>query len=282
MDLKTLQLNPPWDWPEDAGAICLGILRDKAAELSDRMLAAEFAGNPAAVNDELVETLLAVAGDAGEPDQLRGIAAISLGPVLDEMDADAFDDDFDPAPISVPVFQKIKETLRQLFEDKTAPKDVRRRILEASVRANADWHIEAIREAYASGDRDWMLTGVFCMRWEAGFDEQIMDALKSSDEEIRYEAVQAAGNNELDEAWPHVLALVKKPNTEKYLLLAAIEAVSSIRPVEALSVLSKLTTAKDQDVVDAAEEAIAMAAAAVEAAENDDGDDETVIKKWVN
>jgi hypothetical protein len=57
---------------------------------------------------------------------------------------------------------------------------VRRRVLEASVRAPQDWHQEAIREAYSSGDESWRLTAVFCMRFVRGFKDQTF--LKGHDE----------------------------------------------------------------------------------------------------
>ncbi len=45
MDLKILQAIPPWDWPENTAEILLGILDDDHAEVSDRVLAAELAGD---------------------------------------------------------------------------------------------------------------------------------------------------------------------------------------------------------------------------------------------
>jgi hypothetical protein len=54
--------------------------------------------------------------------------------------------------------------------DASVPTDVRRRILEASVRAPQDWHRDAIRAAYASDDDVWRLTAVFCMRSVRGFE----------------------------------------------------------------------------------------------------------------
>jgi hypothetical protein len=53
-------------------------------------------------------------------------------------------------------------------------------VLEASVRAPQDWHLDAIREAYSSTDEAWSLTAVFCMRFVRGFNEQILEALESS------------------------------------------------------------------------------------------------------
>ena len=70
-------------------------------------------------------------------------------------------------------------------------------------------------------------------------------------------------------AWPHVTALVTSGGTDKSLLLAAIEAVASIRPQEAAGILSDLTDSDDEDIVDAVFEATAMAAGL-----SDEDDDE--------
>jgi len=100
---------------------------------------------------------------------------------------------------------------------------------------------------------------VFCMRFVRGFDEQILEALASRNPDIHYEAVCAAGDWEVDAAWPHITALVTSGKTDKPLLLAAIEAVASIRPHEAAGILDGLTDSDDEDIVDAVFEATAMA-----------------------
>ena len=68
------------------------------------------------------------------------------------------------------------------------------------------------------------------MRFVRGFDQQILEALDSKNQDIHYEAVLAADNWAVDAAWPHVAALVTSGETDKPLMLAAIEAVASIRP----------------------------------------------------
>lgn len=151
------------------------------------------------------------------------------------------------------------------------PKDVRRQILETSVRAPQDWHPDAVRAAYASADEAWRLTGVFCMRFVRGFDEQIREVLGSRNPDIHYEAVCAAGTWEVDAAWPHVTALVTSRGTDKPLLLAAIEAVARIRPHEAAEILNDLTDSDDEDIVEAVFEATAMAGGLLD---EDDEDDE--------
>ena len=82
MDLKTLMDTPPWDWPEDAGDLLLETLIDNQACGSDRLIAAELAGDSPVMNDELAKALLAIVGTRDDTDELRAQAAISLGPVL--------------------------------------------------------------------------------------------------------------------------------------------------------------------------------------------------------
>ena len=146
MGLKILKETPPWDWPGDAGKIFLAILADDQADASDRILAAELGGDFTVINDELVEALLSILQDDDESEELRGQAAISLGPVLEYADTDGFDDP-DDVPISEDTFRKIQESLRRLYLDAAVPQNVGRRILETSVRAPQDWH----EDAYSGG-----------------------------------------------------------------------------------------------------------------------------------
>jgi hypothetical protein len=140
MDLKTLYDTRPWNWPEGADKVILGVLRDDGADKSDRILAATLAGNSVIVNDELVDVLLSILGDAHASDDLCGRAAISLGPALEYAgtewleEADTFEDP-SAVPISEQTFRKVQETLHKLYLDAGLPKNVQRRILEAAVRA---------------------------------------------------------------------------------------------------------------------------------------------------
>ena len=83
-------------------------------------------------------------------------------------DIDGFEDPAD-VPISENKFHEIQEALCNLYLHTDVPKEVRRRILEASVRAPQDWHPDAIREAYASADEPWRphrrLLHAFCPRF---------------------------------------------------------------------------------------------------------------------
>jgi hypothetical protein len=63
------------------------------------------------------------------------------------------------------------------------------------------------------------------------------------------------------------------------LLLAAIDAAASIRPREARETLSDLATSDDEEIAEAADEAIAMAEAASDLDEEEDEED---AGEWVN
>jgi hypothetical protein len=275
MNLKTLRDTPPWDWPRDAAKTIRTTLINRRANASNRLIAAELAGDFTVISDDLADALMAIVGNADEPDELRARAAISFGAALEHAYTNEFDDP-DDIRITERTFRNIQNLLQELFLDNSVPKEVRRRILEASVRASEDWHKNAISSAYASGDQDWMLTAVFSMRWIRGFDKEILDALNSANSEILYEAVQAAGDGELQAAWPRIIALLKDVGTPKPLLLAAIDAAANIRPDEAWATLGDFTASKDEDIAEAAHEALEMAEA-MSADDDEDSSDE-----WIN
>ena len=63
MDFKTLIDTPPWDWPNDAGKMFQKILNDSRAQESDRLMAAELAGDSTVINDDLADALTDAAED---------------------------------------------------------------------------------------------------------------------------------------------------------------------------------------------------------------------------
>ena len=277
MKLTVLEGIAPWDWPEDARETILRALKDDRGDAPERLLAAELAGNFVAINDELAHALLEILHRSGEPDELRGRAAISLGPLLEEVDIDGFDD-LDDLAICEDTFKQIQESFHRLYADSDVPKHVRRRILEASIRAPQDWHHDAVREAYASDDQDWKLTAVFSMRWVRGFDDQILESLASDNQHIHYEAVCAAGNWELGCCLAARVAprqIDRKPTNS--CCWRPLTPWPSIRPRRgARWFWYDLTDSEDEDIVEAAHEAMSMADAS-SGDEFDDIDDDELL-----
>ena len=79
---------------------------------------------------------------------------------------------------------------------------------------------------------------------------------------------------EVDAAWAHVVAIVTSERSDKSLLLAAIDAVASIRPHEAAEILLDLAELDDEDVVEAVDEALAMASGPSDGDYEDEDDDD--------
>jgi hypothetical protein len=258
MKLTALMDVPPWEWPEGTAKVLREALLDERTPEPDRLVAAELAGDTTVIDDALADALLSTLRSGTRSEQVRSRAAISLGPLLETADMEGFDDP-DDIPVSEETFHGVQEALRALYLDPEVPKEVRRRVLEASVRAPEPWHGGAVRAAWSSDDPLWRLTGIFCMRFVSGFDGEILGALASKERAIHYEAVVAAGSWELDAAWPVVTSILAASRPDKALLLAAIEAAASIRPDEATEILSDLSASDDEEIAEAVDLALAMA-----------------------
>jgi hypothetical protein len=257
-ELISMKKLPPWEWPDNSEQILTGVLNEVSADASDRLLAAELAGELPASTDELADALLSIVQSGDEPGELRAMAAIALGPTLEYAYMSDFEDP-DEETITEGMYLKIKESLRKLYLDGTVPEEVRRRILEGSVRSPQEWHRDAVRAAYASGKDNWRLTAVFCMRFVKGFEDQVLEALESEDPDMLYEAVSAAGNWQLDAAWPRLIALLASEETDRDVLFAAVEAVTDIRPREAGVILVDLADSEDEELAEAATDAMLAA-----------------------
>ena len=289
MKLQLIADTPPWEWPSNASDTFKKFLRDHGASQDDRELAAELAGDMVVVDNEICGLLIGILIDQTEPEVLRSRAAISLGPVLEQTDISGFDDPYDDPPITPEVFEHIKQTLEAVYRDEAAPKLVRRRALEASVRAAQDWHSDAIRAQYASADEEWKLTAVFGMRYVSDFEKEILESLNSQNEDIHYEALRASGDCEVAEAWPHVDALLESSKTPKRLLLAAIEAAPYVNAEEAGIALVDLSESDDEEIAEAATDAMMEAESAktgknpYEIDEDDeDEEDEDEHEEYIN
>jgi HEAT repeat protein len=275
MNINMLNDTPPWEWPEDAGEILSKVFLDKNAPAPDRLLAAELAGDNVVMDNDMAHRLLSIVKDTSESEELRSTAAVSFGAGLEYAEMMDFDDYGGEGDLlTEEVFNEIQETFRILYYDADTPKIVRRRILEGSVRGSAEWHKEAVREAYSLDDTEWHITAVFCMGYVRGFEDKIMESLESENPEVLYEAVQSAGHWGIKDAWPYIKELLLKEDIDKWLLIAAIEAAATVNPEESVEFLTDLENSEDEDIADAAEDALLNAGMLVDDFDDNDFDDD--------
>jgi hypothetical protein len=266
MSMTELQNLPVWEWPDSARAEIFQTLANKSASADDRMLAAELAYDAATNSDEGVAILADIASDRGESIEMRGKAALAIGPALELAALGNWDEE--GASVSEKAFNKIRKQIKVIFEDGTEDSELRRCVFEALVRAPEDWHKDAIREAYENPDDGWQRSAVFAMRFVSGFKDEILESLESEDEEVLFNAICAAAERQVRDAWPYVEELLGDEGTAREILLAAIDATPFLAPSAdtASEALDHLLLSDDQDIVDAAMEAINASA--------EEGDDE--------
>lgn len=252
MDVHTLRRLPEWEWPAEAADLLVEVLGDEIHDEYERHLAAELAGALTVMSEEIAGALVGLVCSPGEVETLRGTAAIALGPLLEDLDSGLYDDGPEGAPVSGETGRTIRAALREAYRDGEAPKYVRRRALEASVRAPEEWHRGAVRAAYHSGDPEWVRTAVFCMGYVPGFADEVVEALESDDLALLYDALRAARSQGVLGAWPTVRSLLRSPDTDRELLLMAISAVVTVRPEEADEVLGPFLDSEDEEVAEAA------------------------------
>lgn len=224
------------------------------------------------VNDPLARELLRFVRDPERGEQERGRALIALGPALEEcsleedieagLEAAAPDaEDWWEAPLSAIGYRELTEELRRIYHDGSLPKLVRRRALEAAVRAPRDWHREAAATAWRSGDPEWRVTAVFAMGHLQGFQDEIIEAFRGEDPALRGEAIRAAGRSATGEVLAEeLLALAADRVARREHRLAAVEALGELQAGEASDLLAELQDDPDPEI----------AAAALEAAEEVD------------
>jgi hypothetical protein len=287
MKMRDLAEVPPWDWPQTASVSILEVLGNWEAPSDERLLAVELASDLVVMNDDLAGGLLRILESPSEPDSLRAQAAISLGAALEDegmTEAGAFDE-WDVPTVTEPVLERARAALRRAFQNLENPKEVRRCALEASARAPEPWHADAVRAAYREEDPEWKLTGVFCMRFVQGFEAEIAEALESEDPLTLFQAVQASRDQAVPKAWPRIRELVRTaasgiplipedPGLGRSLLMAAMHAVAMIRPDEAEELLGEFIDSDDEDLSDAALEALDVAE--VFLAEEEEAEDPTI------
>jgi hypothetical protein len=99
--------------------------------------------------------------------------------------------------------------LYDIYANPREPDALRRRALATFAYAAEERLESAIRSAYA-GDDDWRATALRCMFFHDGFEPEIIESLSSENVAIRSAALRAAGPCELEEAWPHIRAVLRE------------------------------------------------------------------------
>lgn len=270
--LVVLELAPSVDWPRDAGRTVLDALRSGDPLTMER--ATHLAWH--VLDDALAVELLEIIRSDASP-EIRGSAAISLGPTLEDAHLDAVaaaEEDIPADPRRAALAERIQEVLRAAFEDLSQPKVVRRRALEASVRGPLAWHADAIGGIADSDDEDWRLTALFGMGHIEGFEDRVLDALRTATGDMLLTAVQAAEDLLLDEAGERVLELAVSDASSVELRVAAMYAIGAIRPSGSEGVIGALAQSDDMEIASVAEDVLADLEEEDWDDEDDDWDDD--------
>lgn len=211
------------------------------------------------MDDALAREILAIiASDAA--DDVRADAIVALGPAVEECGIEYMDDELPEgvpftAPLSREAYGELADALRAVYEDESQPTLVRRRALEVLVRDPQPWQADAIRRDFASSERDWKMTALFAMGYVRGFEQELLDVLRTAEGDLLYEAVRAAGNAEVVEAAPILEAFALSEETDPDVRLEAIAALPSVDP-ECFDLLDELAESTDEQVRGAAEQAL--------------------------
>jgi len=189
-----------------------------------------------------------VAGEDERPD-VRARAAVALGPTLELCEYGFWDDPYDPPPISRTCFETILKRLERVYRSAEAPKLVRRRVLEAAVRAPRDWQRGAVRAAWNGDDLDWRQTAVFAMGRLSGFEETLAEALEADEDRIVCEAMRsAAGNPSVSNTAETYLQFARDDQAPTSCRVAAIEGLRFVDTPQAFNLLETLTDAPDDEI----------------------------------
>ncbi len=214
------------------------------------------------IDDELTDELERMLHE--DPDEeVRARVPISLGPALElcytELDDEGRlppPDFYNMAPLSQAVYDRLVETLRRVYLDGTTPELVRRRVLEGAIRSPQPWQKKAVAAAFRSGKEPWQITAVFCMGHLRGFDDEIVEAFESGSEQVRFEAIRAAGERGIKRLGRPLLALAADPAADPDERVVAIWALPNIEAAGTLELLDTLSADPEEAVAEAAEDAL--------------------------
>lgn len=168
-------------------------------------------------NPKLIPLYLNLLSHDSSPD-VRAVAAAALGKhvYLGETE-----------DLSQKILDEIVDRLLQVYRS-SEPQVVRCRALESLGFSSRKEIANLIENAYHSGNQDWIASSLIAMsrsaqnRWEP----HILEMLSSDVDDIRYEAVRAAGELELKKARPILLDMLDEPDSD--MRMAVIWSLSQI------------------------------------------------------
>jgi len=185
-----------------------------------------------------------------DPDrQVRAAAATALGKYvyMGEVEDISEDQLHQVEEALLAVMQSQEETL------------VRRRALEALGFSGRKEVRRMLRNAYDSGETDWIVSAVFGMGRSAdnSWEPLVMRSIKDSNPEVQAEAIRAAGELELSAARRPLLLLLENEPLDSDVRDAAIWALSKIGGEGVRDALETLLeTAEDEDDIEFLENAL--------------------------
>jgi HEAT repeat protein len=179
---------------------------------------------------------------------VRAAAALSLGRFLllgefDQIDSSAA--------------RRVENALLTAYYVSDQDVWVRRRILEALANSSHDELPDMILEAYEDDDDTMRIGAIFAMGRSADprWNRFVLEELGSSDSAVLCEAARASGELEIEEALPDLVRLLGDEDVE--IRDAAVWALGRIGGREARRALKACCASDDQDLSEAAEEALA-------------------------
>jgi hypothetical protein len=140
----------------------------------------------------------------------------------------------------------VQEALLRAYGDPKESSEVRRHALESLAFSSDDVIHDIIEAAYRNGDDRMVTSAIFAMGRSADphWQRTILNELKSSNAEFRFEAARAAGELELVEA-VHPLDEIAQSDTDDQVRAIAIHALGQIGGREARRVLETLDETED-------------------------------------
>ncbi len=152
--------------------------------------------------------------------------------------------------------ERVSQALLAILSDKTKPKEVWRRALEAAAPLTLPEVKQAINEAYKSSDIKLKNSALYAMgrSCDSSWLPTLINELSSPRADTRYEAAGACGEICDEEAVPHLIKLTQDNDPE--VQQAAILALGKIGGNKAKQYLLKCLNSPDETVSEAAEQAL--------------------------